>query len=347
MQIKNCPKIISCPDCEENIKEIKANKKLLGFYCSKCELIYPIKEEILILLPSKLRNYNLEYELVKKIEGKKYSKAKKNTLNVIEKNKNSKSWEWEDEEYWGKEYKEEIKTSSQKNWNDRIWQREFLIKSLLNKTDLNRKKILDVGCGEGQNFRILLSDHCNETTLYIATDISFEGLKLNRSRNKHKNSLYVLCSADKLPFHKEIIEVLLYFGILHHTEMKASSIIEGGKIVKKKGYIILHEVLDRKSFSSFLPNFLKPKKDQSEHEESINKRELLNNLNKLNFKIISSKYGYALFFGLMIKIFRNLMLSKKKFFLRISKIDVFLMNLFGRFIFFFEPGEIKLLAQKN
>jgi len=346
-------KIISCPSCKKNLREIKINQNLIGFFCETCKLIYPIKEDIPILLPKSARNYKLEYKLIQEIKEKLSNRSIKkleqytnNTLKLINSSKNLKSWEWEDEEYWNREYKIESKTVTKKNWNDRMWQREFLTKYIINNAKLNGKTILDVGCGEGQNFRFLLSEHCDERSLYISTDISLEGLKLNRLRNRHKNSIYILCSADSMPFQKETVDILCYFGILHHTRRKVAIILEGANFVKKGGYILLHEVLDRKSFSSFLPNFLKPSYEQSSHEESVSKKELLTQLNKANLKIIISRESYTIFFGIILKLFRNFMINNKAFFCFISDLDIFLMRLFRNITFFFKAGEIMLLARK-
>lgn len=189
-------KILACPDCGGIIREIDINQRTLGFFCEACKLIYPVKDGIPILLPKRARNYGLEYELIENIrkETSKHSISwledlSKTTLDLLEASKNAKSWEWEDEEFWNEVYQKESKSVILKNGNDRIWQREFLVKHLVSVTDLNGKTILDVGCGEGQNFRLLLSKYCDETTLYIACNVSMNGLKLNRSHNRHNNSL--------------------------------------------------------------------------------------------------------------------------------------------------------------
>ena len=246
MKLKNYTELFACPDCKGDIKNIDIDHQLLGFFCEICKLIYPVKEKIFILLSKSARNYTLEYDLVESIKKKSLNHPTEqlkqyinNTLSLLDSSKDVKSWEWEDEEFWSKEYKKEKEIILQKNWNDRIWQREVLVKDLLDKTKLNGKTILDVGCGEGQNFKSLFVDHCDESTLYIASDISLAGLKLNRLRNKHKNSLYVLCSADKLPFHREKIDILCYFGILHHTERKAGTITQDSELMKKNGHILI------------------------------------------------------------------------------------------------------------
>lgn len=354
MMFKEHIKIIACPDCGGNIREIMFKDQILGFFCERCKIIFPIKEDIPILLPKSARNYKLEFNLIQDISKKVLNRSSEelqqyigNTLKLLESTKNAKSYEWEDEEFWSKEYKKEANAAIPKNWNNRIWQREFLVECLVNETELNSITILDVGCGEGQNFRLLLSKYCDQNVLYIATDVLLEGLKLNRLRNVHNNSLYILSSANKLPFHMKKIDILCYFGILHHTERKASTVPQDSKLVKKGGYILIHEALERPFFSSFLPRFLKPKAEESAHEERIKKKELLAQINKSkDIEIIALKQMHTVFFGVMRQLFRNYMMNNKKCFEIILTLDIFLMKLFGSFIRFFEPGEIMLLMKK-
>lgn len=351
MNIKRYTKILACPDCRGEIKEIEINHMLLGFFCEICKLIYPIKEEISILLPKNAKNTVLEYVLIQKIAKEAFNHSLEwlkpyisNTLKILESADSKKSWEWEDEEFWQKEYHKESKASMEKNWNDRIWQREFLVNLLINEMKLTNKIILDVGCGEGQNFRSLLSKHCDDNTLYIGADISMDGLKLNRFRNIHKNSLYILCSANKLPFHRETVEVLCYFGILHHTERKAGTISQDSVIVKNGGYMLFYEPLQR---PSFLPDFLRDNKEVSDHEGTIGKNELMAQINNnKELKIIKSKQMHTFFYTGMLRFFRNLMLNNKKIFSLISNLDIIFMKSFGSFIPFFRPGAIMLFVKK-
>jgi len=226
-------KLFVCPDCKRNLGKIEGfQKQLLGFYCQKCGVFFPVKDDIPILLAKEARNFDLEYPLIKNlrrnyqtIHSVKLCKFIKKTLDLLMSKRDILSYEWDDEKFWSRKYAREMIAGTKKNWNDRIWQRELFVKKLTNRLSLESKAILSVGCGEGQNFRFLLKKYCDENSLYIATDISFEALKLNRSRNTHRNSLYVLCSADyELPFLDNTIDVLCYFGILHHTKNKSNNI---------------------------------------------------------------------------------------------------------------------------
>jgi len=68
-----------------------------------------------------------------------------------------------------------------------------------------------------------------------------------RCVRNHKNSSYILCSEDyELPFHNTI-DVLCYFGILHHTKNKSDNIQKDKRLLRKNGYLILAEAVDRPS----------------------------------------------------------------------------------------------------
>ena len=114
MKLKNYTELIACPDCKGDIKNIDIDHQLLGFFCEICKLIYPVKEKIFILLSRSARNYTLEYDLVESIKKKSLNHPTEqlkqyinNTLSLLDSSKDVKSWEWEDEEFWSKEYKKE------------------------------------------------------------------------------------------------------------------------------------------------------------------------------------------------------------------------------------------------
>lgn len=345
--------IIACPDCRGRLGEVKINHHFLGLFCEKCQVVFPVIEDIPILLGKRVRNYALEHGLIDNIkqEAMDYSiewlgEYIKNTQNLLNPHKNKTAWAWEDEEYWNRVYTKEATVETPKNWNDRIWQREFLMEHLADQMSLKGKTILDVGCGEGQNFRLLMVGYCDETTLYVATDVSLAGLKLNRLRNEHKNSIYILCSADSLPIQKETIDVLCYFGILHHTERKAATIAEDSGLVRSGGCILIHEVLSRPS-PSLLPGFLKPKAEESAHEESIDIHKLTTVISKSHLEILAVKPLGTIFFTGMMTLFTNIMVNNKIFFSLISRLDSALMKILGGIIPYFRAGGIMLVLRRR
>jgi uncharacterized protein YbaR (Trm112 family) len=147
--------LLICPNCRHNLEEIEIGKEIIGFCCSKCELVYPIKRGIPIVLAKGARNYELEYPLIREIRKSLSQGAPailnyvNKTLDLIASRKKTSSWEWEDEQFWSREYSRENKNKTPKNWNDRIWQRELLARELSSRLSLKAKTILDLGCGEG------------------------------------------------------------------------------------------------------------------------------------------------------------------------------------------------------
>lgn len=181
--------------------------------------------------------------------------------------------------------------------------------------------------------------------MYIATDISFEALKLNRSRNIHKNSFYVLCSADyELPFPNNSVDVLCYFGILHHTRNKSDNIQKDKRLVKKEGYVMVVESVD----NPILPvvSWLMTKAETSTHEEHISKKKVFSQLTvRKGFEVVFIRDVGTPFFTGMMRFFRNTMLRNKRLFCIILDLDIFVSKTISRIIPFFRAGEIMLLAR--
>ena len=67
MPSKYC-ELLVCPDCRGTVQEIQDNEQVYGFICESCELVYPMTEDIPILLPKSARNYDLEFELVNDVK---------------------------------------------------------------------------------------------------------------------------------------------------------------------------------------------------------------------------------------------------------------------------------------
>jgi len=313
-------------------------------------------EDIPILLPKTARNYDLEYPLIKDIETHQSHSISESpshilssigkTLTLLESFKGHKSWEWEDEEYWSKEYQNESGAVHQKEWDVRIWQMEWLMDQLMRRTDLRGKTILDVGCGEGQIFRTVLSQYCDDDSLYIATDVSIDGLRLNRARNKQRNAIYVLCSADRLPFRDKVVDLLCYFGILHHTERKSGTIRQDSEIVANDGYVIIHEATDRPYISSVLP-FMRPG-EESAHEGRIKKKDLMTTISTTKeLQLIASREAYTILFGFMRYVSGIKYLNRKWFYHTLLGLDLLFLKAFGWISPALGSGEVMLLLRKS
>lgn len=347
--------VLVCPDCRGALDVIQDSESTRGFLCGACATVFPMKDSIPILLPRTARNYELEHSLVADIgriplasatvSPATVQAAVARTTTLLETFKDRKSWEWEDEVFWKREYQEELQADHAKEWDIRVWQMEWFMTRLLSRTTLRGKTIVDVGCGEGQIFRSVFSRHCDANALYIATDVSIDGLKLNRTRNTHQNALYVLCSADRLPLAKGVADLLCYFGILHHTERKAATIPQDSEIVAKDGHIIIHEALERPYLSSVLP-FLRP--EESAHEERVKKDQLWETLRSAtSLEIVAAKELYSPVFALSRYATAIKPLNRRWIFSMIGGLDAAFLKIFGRMSPAFSSGEVMMLVHKT
>lgn len=349
MRKLNSMDLFICPDCGEFLDFIYNDNELIGLCCHNDKTVFPINDGIIIILPKDKRNYSLEFNLVEKIRknvnsGDQIIEYCKRTTQLFDQCHFDDIYEWDEEEYWSREYDKRAHSASENNWNERIWDNEFMVRHLLEETTLSNRVILDVGSGEGQLFRRLVSRFCDYDTLYIATDISLSALRLNRSRNTHKNSIYVLCSAEKLPLRAGKIDVLCYFGILHHTKYKAENISNHIHLVKSGGYILLCEALQRPSLFRSTGT---PRKNDSPHEERIEKEQIIYEINKNNLEIVASRYFKTIFYGLMRHLFGCIMKNSRTCFDLIVLMDQMFMRYIGSFFPYFQPGAIRMILKKK
>jgi len=341
--------LFRCPDCCGKLTIVSEKGKSCALLCDDCDVVFPIKDEIIIILSKNIRSYDVEYPLLKELgamavfnDGGKREKALRNTVDLVVSLKNLKTWEWMDEEFWSEQYYRQIQDEEEVIYVDRVWQRSPMVKEMLSSFSLNNKMVLSVGCGNGYNFRQLLLPHCSESTLYLATDISFTGLLLNKKYNPHRNSMYVLCSADyPLPFIDESIDVATYFGILHHTKDKSRNLVKNRDLLSEEGFVLIHEVLDR----PLLPFTQLFERETSEHEESIAYEELDESLKE--FRVVFRRKGDTPFITLSLILFRGIMESSRYVYQVFSFIDNLVANTLGKIVPHFSEGSILILAKKS
>jgi FkbM family methyltransferase len=344
--IKKYQHLFKCPNCRSTIAFFDDNGAS-GFYCKNCSRVFPVKEGVAIILADDIRNYSLEYpqlsDMLDTVPNSAIKRYLEETIALVESKKESRSWEWDDEEFWSTQYRKQADRQEEKNRNNRYWQRQPLVKTLLKNSSLEGKIVLSIGCGDGNNFRKLILPHCNETSLYISTDISFHGLALNKRLNPHTNSIYVLCSEDyELPFEDESLDVICYFGVLHHTRLKSMNIVKDRRVLKLGGFILLHEAIDRPE--TFIAKHFDEEK--SAHEEYVNRNELLNLFREdTGFKILYKREDLTPFYTFFMIFFKEAMLTHKKFFDCISFVDALIAKTLGSLFPIFKAGCIGLTAR--
>jgi len=63
-------KLLICSDCKEKLEKIELEEQTIGFCCTKCEIIYPVEDDIPFILAKEARNYDLEYPLIKELDAR-------------------------------------------------------------------------------------------------------------------------------------------------------------------------------------------------------------------------------------------------------------------------------------
>jgi uncharacterized protein YbaR (Trm112 family)/ubiquinone/menaquinone biosynthesis C-methylase UbiE len=350
--LEELSKLLICPDCSSSLKPVMIDSSVTAFLCSICDNVFPVKENIPILLASPARNYDLEYPLILSLCESSYNmsdeikNAIENTKSLLLKSRDkSPTWDWEDEVYWSAVYRRRRIEQIEKNWNDRNWERELISSELVKKLSLKGKTILSVGAGEGNNFKHLLLPYCDEKTLYIAIDISFEALISNRLSNTHRNSLFILASVDyRLPIRKKEVDVLCYFGVLHHTKNKIGNMPQHIRVLRNGGFVFLAEAIHRSKCS--ISKLLGRKEDRSAHEGHLEMSNITTVLSEIEIlkTLILYEFGTMLFTA-MKYVFGRFLLRSRGLYRALLKLDMLTVKIVGKYFQFLKAGSILLLAE--
>lgn len=111
------------------------------------------------------------------------------------------------------------------------------ISELLKGIELKNKKMLDVGCGEGQYLAYFLS----KGSYVSGVDYSSKMLKLAKKYLQEKGfDRFSLIKADanKLPFGKNHFDIVLAIGLLEYLVIPEKAVSEIARVLKPNGYAI-------------------------------------------------------------------------------------------------------------
>jgi SAM-dependent methyltransferase len=105
------------------------------------------------------------------------------------------------------------------------------IPMLLNDSNLQGKKVLEIGCGPGTDARYI----CRLGAEYVGGDLTGVATRLTHSLEIPN---IIQFSAEDLPFRTTSFDVVYSWGVLHHTPNTEKSFSEIHRVLKPEGRFI-------------------------------------------------------------------------------------------------------------
>lgn len=157
---------------------------------------------------------------------------------------------------------------------------ESFLKNIVEKSNTEIPKILDVGCGTGGNLEMLANFGAAE-----GVDVSDEALEFCRSKklNVHKGL------AESLPFADESFDVVTALDVVEHLDDDLAGLKEMFRVLKTGGKTLI-----------FVPAFMwlwGVQDDVSNHRIRYTKKQIVERLEKAGFAIERATYANWTFFA--------------------------------------------------
>ena len=135
----------------------------------------------------------------------------------------------------------------------------------LKEPEINRKRVLDAGCGSGlliAKFYNIIKTSTNNKFLYVGIDISLNMLKLAKSliRTYEESGKYQLIQADleNLPIRGDVFQSIFSMTSLQNLYDVKKGLFEINRTAKNGAYLnisILKKQLDRSQFITALESY--------------------------------------------------------------------------------------------
>lgn len=210
----------------------------------------------------------------------------------------------------------------QYNQNKNHWWfegRKLVLSTILKKYSINKKIILDYGCGVGINLGLLSKFG---KVFYYDTS----RLAINYVKKKYSNKNFFI-NINKLYKYKKKFDLIVATDVIEHIKNDKREIIKISNLLKKNGYILITVPAFQCLYSS---------KDKSlKHYRRYNKETLRNLLNTHFYEIKFTYFNFILFLPIAILIL-FFKVTKIKFISSVEKKPNFLINKLAFFLFAFE-----------
>lgn len=319
--------LLVCPRTKSELLYVDLGESA-GLLSKEDGVLYPIINNIVIMQPVAPRVKNMcvnfleqNAAFLKKLGSKYDSKL---TVEILCHTSNDRSAKWyQDEmEYWERSFKARFDSNKPRKpgWI-RLIPRRKILKQL--PENLSKKRILDLGCGPSST---LFDFYGKNLPDYIGLDLSFYALRL--TQRMFPRGLFILASAESLPFRENSVDVVFAYGLFHHLPSHEENVVEIIPVIKPNGYLIGSDPLfeshisrqnlisrynifgnNRELFKKY------PMRKMSANNEWINWKNLLCILkNKAN--VIEASYEVGPMGLILIKIFYDKMGIRTEYFTR-------------------------------
>jgi len=341
--------LLRCPN-EGGQLEARGDGREGLLRCRICSRLFPIDDGIAILLPDGKRNPRLELSLLARLGrllgGESWAADLAETLAVVKQTDRPTVWEWEDVEFWDRHYASLLEADARSDWTYRLQQRKDPVDRAFRGLG-SGLTIVDVGAGEGQTTPELLPNVFRAST-YIALDMSFQGLRLNRSRHRPTRGIYLLASADHPPLAEAVADVITFYGVLHHAERKVASLAEYCRKLKPGGRLLLAEAVARPRIARGLLSRVFPTQEVSAHEERIPLDQLRRACQECG-KMVYYRQYYTAFYSLLsrVKTLRRLLVASGTMHRWVIFADDLVSRTLGALVPIFRAGEILAVLQRR
>ncbi|HNR47949.1 MAG TPA: class I SAM-dependent methyltransferase [Bacteroidia bacterium] len=288
-----------------SVKDLFDDKILLDddiksgvIFTSDNKYVYVIHEYIPILLndtDQDLTHLNsIAQQLIKQLPNE-LANALQNTLNRITAQHKSADGEWNREEM--KYYDAAVDTEKQRLdmlksiKTDNLWRlfiprKQNMIKFL--EKNCKGKWIFEIGCGNARTVSRIFNP-VEFGYNYIGTDISFKRLMV--AKMAIPGSDFIQASALNIPIKNNFFDAAISFGMLHHLPRPTDAFAEVDKKLKPEAIFTLHEpVYTTRQFSEKQTEMVRKlfrTYEHSDHDNKINLKETKEELNKLNYQILT------------------------------------------------------------
>lgn len=141
-----------------------------------------------------------------------------------------------------------------------------------------------------------------------------------------------------------VVDVVCFFGVLHHTAGKEKTLLAYAQKVREGGKVMLAEAVDRPRATVGLLRRFWPDDEESEHEERMDVRPFRKTIHSLATNHRPGVYleAYTPIYGMVLRLarLRRLVLSSRKRHERFLRFDGFVARTAGKVLPVMGPGMV-------